>query len=392
MRELKIFLVVVVFTALVYWGVEPYAHSVMNPHVAPANFDFAKEDIDYAKSMIELKQKELDVAQNELNKVKKGKDVEAINLADSKVKVATNALENAKLSLQSNQELWSRVKEIDFKSGNAERGAEFFQTNCVACHGLKTAGLEGAIPDSSIYGVLPPDLSSTGALYDEKFLAALILNPALALKVEHKFSDGAFIMTAYNAQMSGDSEDVVSANIADVIAYLKEVAKTYNKNFATELRAELKAKYAKMQDLSESEKNKLIEKDFTFGKERNDYIEACGRCHDVRYDNFKALSAQEDLKNYLGSIPPDLSMMIRSRSSEHLNNFINNTQKVLVGTAMPRVGLTQATQESVIAYMQKVGDSKKQERERTGIYVMIFFVILSGFAIAWKRKIWADLH
>lgn len=392
MRELKIFLVVVVFTALVYWGVEPYAHSVMNPHVAPANFDFAKEDIDYAKSMIELKQKELDVAQNELNKVKKGKDVEAINLADSKVKVATNALENAKLNLQSNQELWSRVKEIDFKSGNAERGAEFFQTNCVACHGLKTAGLEGAIPDSSIYGVLPPDLSSTGALYDEKFLAALILNPALALKVEHKFSDGAFIMTAYNAQMSGDSEDVVSANIADVIAYLKEVAKTYNKNFATELRAELKAKYAKMQDLSESEKNKLIEKDFTFGKERNDYIEACGRCHDVRYDNFKALSAQEDLKNYLGSIPPDLSMMIRSRSGEHLNNFINNTQKVLVGTAMPRVGLTQATQESVIAYMQKVGDSKKQERERTGIYVMIFFVILSAFAIAWKRKIWADLH
>lgn len=392
MRELKIFLVVVVFTALVYWGVEPYAHSVMNPHVAPANFDFAKEDIDYAKSMIELRQKELNAAQNELNKVKKGKDTDAINLADGKVKVATNALENAKLSLQNNQELWSRVKEIDFKAGNAERGAEFFQTNCIACHGLKTAGLEGAIPDSSIYGVLPPDLSSTGALYDEKFLAALILNPALALKVEHKFSDGAFIMTAYNAQMSGDSEDVVSANIADVIAYLKDVAKTYNKNFATELRAELKAKYAKMQDLSESEKNQLIEKDFTFAKERNDYIEACGRCHNVRYDNFKALSAQEDLKNYLGSIPPDLSMMIRSRSGEYLNNFINNTQKVLVGTAMPRVGLTQTTQESVLAYMQKVGDSKKAERERTGIYVMIFFVILSGFAIAWKRKIWADLH
>lgn len=392
MRELKIFLVVVVFTALVYWGVEPYAHSVMNPHVAPANFDFAKEDIDYAKSMIELRQKELNAAQNELNKVKKGKDTDAINLADGKVKVATNALENAKLSLQNNQELWSRVKEIDFKAGNAERGADFFQTNCIACHGLKTAGLEGAIPDSSIYGVLPPDLSSTGALYDEKFLAALILNPALALKVEHKFSDGAFIMTAYNAQMSGDSEDVVSANIADVIAYLKDVAKTYNKNFATELRAELKAKYAKMQDLSESEKNQLIEKDFTFAKERNDYIEACGRCHNVRYDNFKALSAQEDLKNYLGSIPPDLSMMIRSRSGEYLNNFINNTQKVLVGTAMPRVGLTQTTQESVLAYMQKVGDSKKAERERTGIYVMIFFVILSGFAIAWKRKIWADLH
>lgn len=391
MRELKIFLVVVVFTALVYWGVEPYAHSVMNPHVAAANFDFAKEDTDYAKSMIELRQKELAAAQKELNKIKQGKDKEAANLAEGKVKTAVASLEKAKTSLQENEALWARVKEINFKAADAQRGAEFFQTNCAACHGLKTAGLEGNIPDSSIYGVLPPDLSSTGALYDEKFLAALILNPALALKVEHKFPDG-FIMTAYNTDTSGDSEDVVSANIADVIAYLKSVAKTYNEDFDKELRAELKAKYAKIQDLSEKERHELIEKDFKFGKERNNFIEACGRCHDMRYDNFKALSAQEDLKGYLGSIPPDLSMMIRSRSGEYLNNFINNTQKVLLNTAMPRVGLTQEAQESVIAYMEKIGDSKKQERERTGIYVMIFFVILSVFAIAWKRKIWADLH
>jgi cytochrome c1 len=37
------------------------------------------------------------------------------------------------------------------------------------------------------YGVNPPDLSSAGAVYSAKFLANLIKNPAHALMVEHKF-------------------------------------------------------------------------------------------------------------------------------------------------------------------------------------------------------------
>ena len=49
MKELKAFIVVVIVTGVIYWGVEPYAHSVLYPHVEPANFDFAKEDIDLAK-------------------------------------------------------------------------------------------------------------------------------------------------------------------------------------------------------------------------------------------------------------------------------------------------------------------------------------------------------
>ncbi len=34
-------------------------------------------------------------------------------------------------------------------------------------------------------GVIPPDLSAAGAIFDEKILAALIMHPALALKVDH---------------------------------------------------------------------------------------------------------------------------------------------------------------------------------------------------------------
>ena len=105
-----------------------------------------------------------------------------------------------------------------------------------------------------------------------------------------------------------------------------------------------------------------------------------------------SLSQMKDLSGYLGVNPPDLSMMIRSRSLEYLNNFINNPQKMLAGTAMPRVGLTKETQDSVIAYMDKVGDSKKEERQSVGIYVMIFFAILSVFAILWKREVWRELH
>ena len=45
MKELKAFLIVVIVTGAIYWGVEPYAHSVLHPHVEPANFDFAKEDV-----------------------------------------------------------------------------------------------------------------------------------------------------------------------------------------------------------------------------------------------------------------------------------------------------------------------------------------------------------
>ena len=40
MREFKVLAVVVFFTVLIYWGVEPFAHSQMHPHVAPADFAF----------------------------------------------------------------------------------------------------------------------------------------------------------------------------------------------------------------------------------------------------------------------------------------------------------------------------------------------------------------
>ncbi|EMB5534864.1 cytochrome c1 [Campylobacter coli] len=374
MRELKIFLVVVVFTALVYWGVEPYAHSVMKPHVAPANFDYAAEDTAYAKGIIAEKEIALEDA-------KKSNDAKRIESAQKD-------LDKAKENLAKVEELWADVAKIDFTKGNAAKGKEFFNNNCFACHGVKEDDIAANITDSSL-GVIPPDLSSAGVIFDEKFLAALIMNPALALKVDHKFGD-AFIMTAYNSEVSGDSEELVNANIADVIAYLKEVGLKFEAKENATIKQEAELKYSKIEDANE--KSALVEKEIAFAKDKSTFIEACGRCHDIKYDNFFTPSNHNDLANYLGSVPPDLSMMIRSRGEQYLHDFINNTQKLLSGTAMPRVGLTEDAQVKVVSYLEKVGDSKKEERESTGIYIMIFFVILSIFAIGWKRSVWSKLH
>ncbi|EAH4812800.1 cytochrome c1 [Campylobacter coli] len=374
MRELKIFLVVVVFTALVYWGVEPYAHSVMKPHVAPANFDYAAEDTAYAKGIIAEKEIALEDA-------KKSNDAKRIESAQKD-------LDKAKENLAKVEELWADVAKIDFTKGNAAKGKEFFNNNCFACHGVKEDDIAANITDSSL-GVIPPDLSSAGVIFDEKFLAALIMNPALALKVDHKFGD-AFIMTAYNSEVSGDSEELVNANIADVIAYLKEVGLKFEAKENATIKQEAELKYSKIEDANE--KSALVEKEIAFAKDKSTFIEACGRCHDIKYDNFFTPSNHNDLANYLGSVPPDLSMMIRSRGEQYLHDFINNTQKLLPGTAMPRVGLTEDAQVKVVSYLEKVGDSKKEERESTGIYIMIFFVILSIFSIGWKRSVWSKLH
>jgi ubiquinol-cytochrome c reductase cytochrome c1 subunit len=43
-KELKILAIVVAISAVLYIGIEPFAHSQMHPHVAPADFSF--EDLE----------------------------------------------------------------------------------------------------------------------------------------------------------------------------------------------------------------------------------------------------------------------------------------------------------------------------------------------------------
>ena len=288
MRELKILAVVLFFTAVVYWGVEPFAHSQMHPHVAPADFSF--------------------------------KDLGADN-----------------------------------KVGDAKKGAEtFMSAGCTGCHGVTSQNMPApmdAAAASATFGVVPPDLSHVGAIYDKNFLAALLKNPAKALEVEHKFNETRpHPMIAFYG-LGGDLDQ----EVADIVAYLQSIA-------------------PKQLD------------------DKQVFEDACQRCHNVKYDKVISPSDPTALKAYMGTTPPDLSIMIRAKSEVYLTTFINDPQKQLKGTSMPRVGLTQHAQEQVISYLEKVGDRKKDERNALGYKLVAFMVVFTLLAFAWKSKIWREVH
>jgi ubiquinol-cytochrome c reductase cytochrome c1 subunit len=119
---------------------------------------------------------------------------------------------------------------------------------------------------------------------------------------------------------------------------------------------------------------------------------ACVRCHSMNYAGVTAKTSADAMSAYIGATPPDLSQFIRSRGEHYLHNFINDPQRKLPGTGMPRVGLTEKAQMEVVEYMTQIGDSKKDERESLAPKVLIYLTILAIFALLWKKKIWRDLH
>ena len=331
MKELKIFAIVVILSGILYWGIEPYAHTKLHPHTANAEYNFSKEDTDYAKHFLEQKKEALEAAKASGNK--------------ASIDAATKDVETAQKILDDYTAFWADINSIDLAKGDAAKGAETFgAAGCTGCHGIEAAGMPASMDAetaSQSFGVVPPDLSTAGKIYDERFLAALIKNPTMAVKLSHKFNDEhPYPMTAFMGA-GGVSAD------ADA-------------------------------------KSKITEEKV--------FADACQRCHDMKYDKKYTLGNKVSLAAYMGSNPPDLSMMIRSKGADYLHKFINDTQKMLPGTAMPRVGLNKAAEDDIVSYIQKVGDSKKAERESTGIYVMIYFFILGIFAWLWKRKVWSELH
>ena len=368
MKEIKILAIIVVIVGVLYWGVEPLAHSIFHPEVAKADFEF--------------------------------KD----------------------------------LQDIDVSKGDAERGKTLVETNCVSCHSLKDVGIEGGnmamyFRDNKEATVFTPDLSTAGAIYNEKFLANLILDPVNTLHLAHKFPNGDFPMVQYFGNVD------VNQEVADMVAYLKSIGAIALKKqvleseeFATKKEAIEKA------DVSNEQKQKQIA---TLEEKLTDkavFLNACSRCHTIKYDKVASHTTPESLNVYLGSTAPDLSMVIRSKGVHYLEYFINDPQKVSykaiqeaiiqkegalptnndkksdwqdehdysnlakelgvmpVGLSMPRVGLTQEVQERVIAYLESIGDAKKAEREHLGVYLMIFFAVMSVLAYLWKRRIWSQVH
>ncbi|MFA7083228.1 MAG: c-type cytochrome [Arcobacteraceae bacterium] len=290
MRELKIFAVVVALSLITYWGVEPFAHSQMHPAVPAADYTF--------------------------------KDVDGLNGL----------------------------------KGDAQAGATLVQSNCTACHSIESQGFPQLMDNASsaaAYGVVPPDLGSSGKIYQADYLAAFIKDPASAAKVLHKYEDGEVHPMPGYAWMEPQE-------IADMVAYLQDIA-------------------------PKEMTNKEV------------FADACQRCHGIKYGDMlggsmASFTPAENINAYMGTTPPDLSQYIRSRSVNFLHEFINDPQKHLEGTSMPRVGLTLESETQIVAYMEEIGDSKKSERSELGPKFLIYLVIFAIFAWLWKAKQWRDMH
>ncbi|KYJ86814.1 c-type cytochrome [Sulfurovum riftiae] len=165
MKELKIFGIVAAFTLLLYWGVEPYAHSQMHKHVEGHDFVYTG-----------------------------AADVEEAEAA-KKTEVA-----------EAKKAFWASVGKIAKMKGNVANGEAAFAT-CLGCH--NGAGV-------NMGGVIPPNLDHAGAIYDKNYLIALIKDPAMASNVDHKYKDtSTHPMGSIKMMMTDDQQ------IADVVAYLQ---------------------------------------------------------------------------------------------------------------------------------------------------------------------------
>ncbi|BAF71170.1 c-type cytochrome [Sulfurovum sp. NBC37-1] len=301
MKELKIFGIVAVFTLILYWGVEPFAHSQMHKHVEGDNLQY------------------------------------------------------------------SDLKPVAAK-GDAAKG-EALAAACVGCHSIKVKNMPApmdAVASAQAYGVNPPDLSLAGAMLDEKFFAHFLLNPAEVTKSKH------FAMPP----SAGSEQDA-----ADIVAYFKSIAP----------------------------KEATAKEGYEF---------ACGRCHANRYDKWTQIGDvpktksniktgvdlaaldfkknlgvyQNKLADYMGKLPPDLSIIIRARSEHFLHTFIEDPQSQLPGTAMPRVGLNKEGMEKVFTYLEETGDPSAPKRKAVGPWVLAFFFIFTFLAYGWKKAMWKGHH
>lgn len=285
MKELKIFIVIVVLVLIGYWGIEPLAHSIMHKHIEEAIHKYKLPDFKYSD------------------------------------------LDSLPAGIQ----------------GDPQAGKEAVKAFCVSCHGIKKEGINAPMPPEAAaqsFGVVPPDLSNIGGILDKKYLYNFLKNPQKATE-NPKFSMPALGLNDKQAM--------------DIVAYLQSIAK---KNMTGE---------------------EVVK-------------EGCVRCHSIKYQKISALSPNDTMKKYLGKVPPDLSVIYKAKGEEYLDAFINKPQAIIPGTGMPRVGLSKEAQEKALAYLDEISDPHKEQRQKVGLIVLAYLLVMVGLTFAWKKKIWKNIH
>ena len=343
MKELKILALLIGLTLVTYMGIEPIAHAVMHPHMEGPDFKYQD------------------------------------------------------------------LKEIPGK-GDVSRGRELTQMNCTYCHSIKADGFPKPVTKEDLiakYGrsiekslsiqrnfdmisnrylsemytaAVPLDLSNVASVFNEKYLKHFIKDPA----------GTAFESTFILHKTKQMHLDIAKAKSEEQI---EAIEATTAKDIST-FKAKNKISMPPQSHLTGENINDIVAYLKSVSKPidgRESLALACGRCHGVAYDKLEATTPSEILNKYLGLVPPDLSMSIRSKGPEYLTIFLNDPQKVLIGSSMPRVGINEVTEGKIVSYLESVGDSKKDDRESLGLWVILYMTIFSVLAYLWKRKIWKEV-
>ncbi|MDR2904825.1 MAG: c-type cytochrome [Helicobacteraceae bacterium] len=340
MKNLKILLVLVVFTGFTYWGIEPLAHSVFNPYVSPVDYDFTE-----------------------------------IFTPDG-AKPDKNAAKAER----------ARIMGL-IAGGDAADGEAQFNV-CMGCHTLQAATPPHTLDPKMLvesYGLVPPDLSYATLIYDEPFLFKYIMNPnhaaykAAHTELQKELSEKekksrpkeAAKIDETTAKSIIDFDEKIDMQLSLMIGFIADEESAANL-------------MAYLREVAATKGGKPTYKELV--------LNACARCHSVKYDKIDVKADVAKLKTYLGSVPPDLSVMIKSKGKDYLSTFVNEPQKHLLGTTMPRVGLTEESQEKVIAYLERVGDPKKDDRALLGVFFVGYFLLMAAIAYAWKHNEFEEME
>jgi cytochrome c1 len=148
-------------------------------------------------------------------------------------------------------------------------------------------------------------------------------------------------------------------------------------------------------------------------------------------------SMPDESKEWFGGPPPDLTMVARVRGNEWLYNYLKTfyvdesrpfgvNNKVFPNVGMPHAllelqgipreaceahsdmdclqlkvdagtGIYDADQYDqavydIVNFLDYVGEPSRLERERMGIYVLLFLIILGVFTYLLNREFWKDIH
>lgn len=404
MKELKIFVIVAAVIGVIYWGVEPLAHSAMHPNGAPMDFLF--------------------------------KDLE-------------------------------KHGKVDFANGDVEKGKETFASACAACHGLESQGISAPMDaegGGTNFGVLPPDLSGVGYTLDHNFLAHFIKDPVRATLLTSKFAVECGFLEGDSADECNNSNEGKGAfpmpsamglgleeeDIKDIVAYLISIAPVHMSDKAVFIEScnrchgvvydkgqydnifdsNIPSKYgdglpsmtkqnyiaeylgASAPDLSMIIRAKNIHSLNTFvnnpqnvplvdirnailGKlleeEKNKEKQSLASLdEEAKKEKFKEIDLKT-ISNYNIKLPEN-TLKDEWQSDDDYTNLAHKLNVMPVGKSMPRFGLNEKAQAQVIQYLEQIGDSKKSQRETLGYYLIGFMVLLSVLAYLWKLKIWKDVH